>query len=625
MWTDISGSLGTSEELTCMAIAPSSNFTVAYAGIRGSSTSKLGARTGDIWSTSGSGTTLSGGSWSTFTPTGTAASLSPNAIAVDYSRPERAFAVFGGATGGAVLMTENSGASWTQLSNVGFNPLPPLLGIAIDPTDPTGNTLYVGTIITMLSAKLSGTTLTWAPYDAGLPDGVDVTDVWVNRATNLLNISTMGYGAYEREIAPGTCPGTFLLVRDNVFDRGNEPSTYNEPNPEHPIQAGIWYEPDNSVSGRTHWWASTDIRIEVPDNATLPGNQVPPPGVIDYLGSEPPVDHVEMETCPLYGDRCAPGFMIDSNPARGRIAKVRIQVTNQGLFPVSNVRVIALWRSAGSGLPDLPSNFWTYQFPANATSWPTFPAVTGWRAVDPNDPVRTIPVVNAGLPEVVTFDWLVPSNIPDHCCMYVIVESADDPISSAHRNLLDTSQLAKNDRHIAQRNLHIIGAREYVLKKTMSLTFMIGNPSRGKGRKGGIDLFVSKVGMPAGVLLDLELPDEWKLRTRGAERLSDSALVEEKGRTPGVRSGKWTMKNRFLITADEAVFEGLPVRPGTEVKARLSYSLPEGFDPGGSTQINVLARQGKNVLGGNSFILRAPEWQREPEEGERPKPIRGKR
>jgi len=53
------------------------------------------------------------------------------------------------------------------------------------------------------------------------------------------------------------------------------------------------------------------------------------------------------------------GTSVDRNPVRGRAANAYVQVSNRGLQPSLNVRVIALWADATAGLPVLPPDFWT--------------------------------------------------------------------------------------------------------------------------------------------------------------------------------------------------------------------------------------------------------------------------
>lgn len=594
-WTEIAGPLATGEVLSCIAIAPSSGFTKFYAGIRGvtasgSLTSKIGVYTG-VYPT---------GAWAT-TTSNISTSLAVNAIAVDPMVQDRAFAAFGGNAGGEIARTENGGQTWDVLTNVGYSPPPPVLGLVVDPLNT--NVIFAGTSITMLMGTVSGTSITWVPFDDGLPVPVDVTGVWLNPVTRILRISTMGFGAFEREIRsiPGQCPAAMLVMRDNVYDRGTEPSPSGEPDPENPkLGMGGWYEADASVAGRVYWWSSSDIRIEVPD-PTLPGNQVPPPGIVALLAPNVPmVDHVELESCPLHHATCEPGTMIDSNPVRGKIVKVRIQVANHGLDPASNVRVMALWADAGPSLGQLPADFWTTRFPAGSTTCPAYAPTSGWQAVNPTAPCQVITVLNPDLPQVVTFDWSVPANASDHVCMIAIVESDADPIPARSQNELRPWVLVPNSRHVAQRNLHLIDAPLAPHASPWNTAWLkLGNPTAGPT---GIDLVLSRAGLPAGIELELELPTP--------------PVPKATGIRPVTRKTARGRSSSYLVTGTEAVFPALPIAPGAEWAIALRYRTRPGAKPTGPGRFNVLARQDSTILGGNTFILRPPH-RRVPQGGHR--------
>lgn len=225
----------------------------------------------------------------------------------------------------------------------------------------------------------------WTPFDEGLPDGLDINDIWVNRATGILRIGTMGHGAYQRDVRPGiACPAARLLVRDNVDDQGERPSVSGVPDPEHPSPDPArpgFYKPDDTDAGRLSWWSSADIRIDVPSSAPVK-NRIAP------------ADHVEMQSCPINLSDCPPGTLLDASPQRGQTARVYAQVNNVGLQPASDVRVVALFADASTGLPLLPADFWTTTFPAGSTGCGALDTSTGWHFADPSNPCRVIPVVN---------------------------------------------------------------------------------------------------------------------------------------------------------------------------------------------------------------------------------------
>jgi hypothetical protein len=276
-WTSVSPALANNATITFIAIGPSSSFKTYYVGFAGSATGiQMTSNAGGAWTNS-----------NTVFP----ANLQPNGAAVDYTDSTRAFAAFGGSAGGKVYITTNGGADWTELAGSGANALPntPITGVAIDPNDP--NTIYVVSDIGIFRGTITPPTASWVPFDEGLPDNMDINDIAINRTTGILSIGTMGHGVYERDIRPGiTCRTAMLVVRDNVFDRGGNPSPFGVGNPENPIPDPArpnFYKPDDTSADQLYWWTSNDIRIDVPADDPA-ANQIAQ------------ADHVEMETCPRW-------------------------------------------------------------------------------------------------------------------------------------------------------------------------------------------------------------------------------------------------------------------------------------------------------------------------------------
>ncbi len=386
-----------------------------------------------------------GATWNQ-SPAGLPGNLSPNSIAVDWSNPGRALAAYGGAAGGTVVLTSDNGANWATLTATAPTTLPAgaaVTGVAVDPNDP--NTIYAGTSVGVFKGTLtpSSNAVAFVPFDEGLPNGLDVNNVYVDRANNVLSIGSMGHGAYQRNIAPGaSCSGPILVARDNVYDRGVTPSPSGMPDPEHPIPDPTrpsFFKPDDSVGGSVYWWNSTDVRIDVPSQD-------------DPAHTIAAADNFEFESCPVEVAGCPPGTMIDRSPVRGTAANAYVQVTNHGLQAASNVRVVSLFTDATLEVPPLPSNFWTTTFPANSASCGALDTSTGWSLVG----CAAIPVVNPELPEVAKFPWNVPAAAAEHSCMLTVVDSQDDPVPDTTRAVFDSGTLVPGDRHVAQRNLHIV-------------------------------------------------------------------------------------------------------------------------------------------------------------------------
>jgi len=577
-WSSSSPGTTGGASVTTVAIAPPPATNTYYVGISG----------GAIWRSTDGGVT-----WLQ-TSTGLPAGASVNGIAIDFTNSARAIA----ATSGGAFLTVNTGATWTPIPGAGTAALPTnaITGAAFNPAN--ANDVFLATDVGVFrgtitpAAGATPATAAWTPFDEGLPDGLDVNDIWINRTTNVLKIGTMGHGAYQREVTPGlTCAAAQLLVRDNVNDRGLTPSPSGVPDPEHPIPDPArpgFYMPDNTSGGLIYWWKSTDVRIDVPATAP-PKNQIAA------------ADHVEMESCPILLSSCPAGTILDQYPQRGRTARVYAQVGNVGLQPASNVRVIALFADASSGLPPLPNDFWTTTFPAGSTSCGALNTGTGWNLTDVASPCRVIPAVNPEMPEAVAFNWAVPAGQAQHSCMLIIAESANDPLDPAIRatNQVAIAQLVPNNRQISLRNLHVIdatvptggGAPQGV--EPMN----VPNPSR---ELAYVELVISRVDVPHSSLFGVLLPTARMVEVHGAS-LAKSPL------TAPQRRAALQMKVRpaafYRVTDRREAILRLPIPPGDTWHIGVVYDTTESRSTA-SVQWSVVARQGKEVLGGNTYIVR---------------------
>lgn len=584
-WTAASPQLPAGQSITFVAIAPSSSFQTYYVGIAGGGTTT-------IWSTSNGGT-----NWNTSAQG--LANLYPTSAAVDYTNPARAIATFGGT--GAVYLTTDTGAHWTAITGSGANALPSVwsTGVVIDPSDP--NTVYVSTGVGVFHGVITAgppATASWTPFDEGLADGLDINNIWINRANSLLMIGTMGHGAYWRSVkSGGTCGATMLLVRDNVFDTGNSPSPNGVPDAEHPIVDTAhpgFYKPDDTPTGELYWWMSADVRIDVP-TADPPANTIAS------------ADSVEVTGCPIEVSPCPPGTILDSNPRRGQSAKVYVQVSNRGIQPASNTRVIALWADATTGLPLLPNDFWTTTFPANSGTCGPLSSTSAWHLVNPAQACRTIPVVNPEYPETAEFDWTVPVGAADHSCMLVITESADDPLDANVRssNELRPWVLVPNNRQIALRNLHVISSSSPMQRIRVLQKIRIPNPLP---ERISIDLLIANPNASRGTAVQLLLPETSALRLESMQRAPKlgSAEIAEATREKVPRA------QVLKVQGQNAIARGLQLNPGETIEAGLLLDSGPKVVAGTATRVTIVARHGDTVLGGSTYILRIPVRPRGP-------------
>jgi hypothetical protein len=444
--------------------------------------------------------------------------LSPNAIAVDPCDPTRAFAAFGGDRGrsGKVEITEDGGASWIDLPFPPTLPPAPATGVAIDPYD--RSVIYAATAVGVRRGSLTFApqpSCDWVRFDEGLPAGpsgiisVDASSIAVDAETGTLVLGTFGYGAFQRDIHLGhVCAPTVLSIRDNVFDRGDEPSPSGEPDPEHPVCANPscdTYEPDGSSGGTLEWWDSPDIRVDlpcpkIPDPACPCGRDVKEPA------GDPPdgaLDAVEVESCPTEVWDCPMGMMRDRNPTRGCTNRVYVQVTNRGFSTGHNLRVTAIWTDATTGLPVLPPTFWSSAFPATGRCQPVDES-TGWHPLDPAHPCQEITALEADRPQVVYFDWHVPGSAPAHSCILAMVDSPDDPIPSSIRGVAFAPwEFVPQTHQIGLRNLHIVDSANMLTRIDFLDSLSYRNPSPSVGGQG---LVISRAQLESGDTVGVLLP-----------------------------------------------------------------------------------------------------------------------
>jgi hypothetical protein len=540
-WTEILTL--TNGGFTSMAISPS-------AGGNGKKSYYVGVAGPSIFSSPDEGAT-----WNR-TPAGLPADLQPNQLAIDWTNPARAVAAYGGGAGGTVVLTTNTGANWATLTATAPNTLPTgagVTGVAIDPTDP--NTIYAATSVGVFKGTLTpaSNAVSFVPFDEGLPNGLDINNIYIDRVSKVMSIGSMGHGTYQRDITPGvTCPGPFLVARDSVYDRGVTPSPNGLPDPEHPIADTTrpsFFKPDDTPGGSVYWWDSTDIRIDVPS-------------LDDAAHTIAAADNFEFESCPVEVTGCAAGTMIDRSPVRGSLANAYVQVTNHGLLAASNLRVVSLFTNATLEVPPLPANFWTTTFPANSASCGALDTSTGWSLVG----CSTIPLVNPELPEVAKFPWNVPANAAEHSCMLTVVDSVDDGVPNTTRAVFDTGTLVPGDRHVAQRNLHVVDGP----------TTPSGGGGSGGG--GGIPRFFFRPGggqpsTPFHGIVDVLVPN------RSGTNTTISVIVSPSGMTP---DGKIQI---LLPTGIPGKTTGLPpvcgqaTGTGGSSTAVVGIHLPSGIGP----------------------------------------------
>ncbi len=436
---------------------------------------------------------------------------------------------------------------------------------------------------------LSPQTATWFEFNEGLPDGLDVNEVWAD-PSGILTIGTFGHGAYRRDIsASANCKARMLVVRDNVYDDGREPNpTITWADAEHPIldpsKPGDFYKPDDTIGGKASWFRSRDIRIDVPSTA-------PKQNQIENA------DHVEFELCPITAETCEPGAMRDAAPKAGKTARVYVQVTNRGLEPVSKTRVIALWTKSGIGTPDLPESFWKSTFPPNDTKCGALDESTGWHLVDPLAPCRTIKSVNPEVPEVVRFDWAPPLDADGGATMLTIVEAPDDPIVAVRKgNKLKPIEIVPGSRHIAMRNIKIVPFNPRVREPFL---WPLDFPHVPVEPLDEFEVVVSKPDLREAVRIALPagMTARAGLGSARQTRITEPELVRQ------LEAARLDPTNAWELNGNDASILLTP-RPGERVTAGVIATPAEGDT---SSRFYVTQRNREEVVGGVMVLFRPQE------------------
>ncbi|HEY6212317.1 MAG TPA: hypothetical protein VIW45_08530 [Vicinamibacterales bacterium] len=582
-WTLTNSSFPPGARIAALAIAPSSSFGWFLAAVKPPDPKDCPGMAFPpfvTWSDDG------GMTWK---PTSGLPNLAATSVAFDPTEKTRAYAMY---QYYGMYRTAGGAFAFSLINGVAPAALPSgATRMAVDPSD--ANVLYAATPVGVFRGVITPSPLSavWTPFDEGLPDGLDINDLWMDPSSGMLTIGTFGHGAYRRDVSPSaSCKAQMLVVRDNVYDDGREPdATAGAPDAEHPIpdpaKSGF-YKPDDTLGGRVWWWTSHDIRIDVPS-------------VDPHANQIEDADHVEFELCPITASPCEAGGMLDSSPKAGKTARVYVQVTNCGIEPVTKTRVIALWTKSGLGFPDLPESFWKTTFPKEGDCG-ALDGSTGWRLVDELAPCRTIPSVNPEVPELARFDWGPPLDADGGATMLTVVESAGDPLDPSIRdeNKRSLFEIVPGSRHIALRNIKIVPIN---LSVRDPFLIPIDFPHVPVEPLGDAEIVVSKPDLRDGVRIVLPAG----MRARAGMGSARPTRIEEPDLVRQLEAMRLDPANAWELNGDDAsLFVAL--RPGERIPAA-AIATPAANT---SSRFQLTQRHGEKMVGGVMIVFRAQGEQR---------------
>lgn len=569
-WTASSPSLG--GEVNSIAISPISSA-ILYAGTSG----------GKVWRSSDNGTTMA--NWTDIT-IGTVAgsSILPNRsvtdIVVHHTDPNTVFVTFGGfesmtptAPGHVFRGTSvDGGISW-RWENISAN-LPDIPVNAVQVNAVVSSIFYIGTDVGVFATNDDG--ISWQDFELGLPNVV-ITDLALNSTSDILRASTYGRGMFEIQLK-SKCLDVDLYVRDNKLDTGE-----TIPSPSNVL--------DPTLPGSTlHWWESADIKID--SHPYYP---------LDSL-----FDGIEFDLS-IYED------VIRNDPSHPNPNRLYVQVHNRGPFPAHNVKVKVIWLDCAAATPELPADFWS-NYPNDWT------ASSDWKSVDPSIPFQIIPELLPNTPKVLMWNWIVPTSASDHVCMVGIVSSDEDPVNRSDAIPDDRRSwvIVPNDKHITQRNLHVITLPFPSSGEVIKTIINLYNPF---DFHQYFDIIIDKNSMPLGSKLTLLLP-KVEMRNiqnkniaiaKGINLSKNTRKQWWSGKVKGITRNDWeysfTVEGDPTIHSKDEDIEIIPdimIGPLDKIQATLIVSPPPKGEPGSAYRFVVMQRCKETIIGGSTFELRIP-------------------
>jgi hypothetical protein len=463
------------------------------------------------------------------------------------------------------------GLSW-KWENISSNLLDVPVN-AIQVTPGSSSTIYVGTDVGVFRTQDGG--LSWQDFGPDLPNVV-ISDLQFNSTADVLRVATYGRGMFEIRLKTEKCPDVDLYIRDNKLDTGEyipSPSGVSDP---------------TIVGTSLYWWESADIKVDA--------YPYYPVGTI--------FDGVDF-------DFATNEDVVRNDPTHPEPNRLYVQVHNRGPLPAHNVKVKVLWLDCAAGTPLLPADFWS-RYP---NDWS---APSNWKTVDPAVAFQNIPELLPNTPKVLMWNWTVPATASDHVCMLSVISSDEDQVSRSDTVADDhkTWLIVPNDKHITQRNLHIITAPapgpHPVPVKTL-LNFH--NPF---DFAQYFDIIIDQRMLPSGSKLSVLLP---KVETRipitkvSTKRLEISELTNKEwwgNKLKGISMKDWkyhcSVKGGIIVGRSN--LDGIEVIPNilipaqNKIQATFVVSPPPGAKPGSIYRFSVMQRQKNTITGGSTYEIK---------------------
>ena len=332
------------------------------------------------------------------------------------------------------------------------NASPPPIPCLTEPTDTNYTNCFGGTSsASPLTAGVAGLVLSANPSlnrsqaQRLLQDTADKTEPGLAEYSTSIgysapgtNIATRSWGRLNAleavrvtaATADGGKGGVDIFIRDNRLDWGNTTGHQGEQ------KSNVLFENPRGYIGH---WRSVDIKVDAPPYSANPTTAA----AFEAFQHE--------------------------NPVSGELNRVHVRVRNRGHIDAKDVDVKLHWAFAGTGLPGLPSDFWT-AFPADSADTSkvhplgveTISTLPYSGASAAGCPGRTAPAClgQTDNAQIVHFDFPGPplgtAGDIDHFCLFAVIDSALDPIDPLTENLFVIDQVTPRDNNVTHRNLKLV-------------------------------------------------------------------------------------------------------------------------------------------------------------------------
>jgi photosystem II stability/assembly factor-like uncharacterized protein len=544
-WAAITGDLTAGGEISAIAVAPN-NSNIVY----------VGTSDGKFWQLTWNGSVWVQTDYSHGLPGVYIAD-----IAVDPTNQSTAYVVIGAleSAGAAaefgidhVWSSSTGGATWTEIS-AGLSQNNPVNSIVVDPANVSR--LFIGCDVGIFRSENQG--LTWTEWDDNLPN-VAVFDLKLHNASRLLRTATHGRSIWERPIDAVLCSAVDIYVRDDIVDVGRDI----------PSPSGV---ADPFLAGQTDfWYESKDIKLDTP----APAYQTPA-ATIDYVTFEQ-ITH--------------------RNPQQGVTSRVYVQVHNRGPNTVDSVQVRPFWSNAGAGLQNVPLDFWTAFPNADPSNTST------WHLVGPTQTIKNLVPAE---PQVVEWDWDVPSDAPQHSCMLAVITSADDPVSESG---LDPNVFVTGNKHITLKNLHVDSAGSSADPRVRGPYFLDFATLEGIFDVVFLPEFIS----PGTRIWFHATP----FRIAATRSMRDALIGVHVAKTPGVQNferpeeqcgdpTRYDLHRAFYLdiaTLDRPIgIRGIQIESRQKFSLAIFLQLPGGLNPGRAIRLHAQQHRNGRMVGGSVY------------------------